>query len=255
MFGKTKHAVTRTARLVQDGAGTPAVDLTKMTAAGHIDLVKRAQKAGLSLSKRNLAGIRAQAVMVLDHSGSMFGDYHSGAVQTLVERALGFAMQIDIDGEVPVIAFDSRVWPAVNVGVDNYQGVVDRDVWHRGQMGSTDLAAALREVQAMADKTDAPMFVLVVTDGAPNDRAGATRAVCALAGYPVFIKFLAIQEDARGYLQKLDDLGDRDRLVDNVDTKFLPDPAGMTDLEFADAMVDEWDSWVAAALQAGVLAR
>jgi hypothetical protein len=255
VFGKSKFKPARTVQLTQDATGAPAVDLNKAASAGHVDLVKRAQKAGISLSKRNLAGIRAQAVMVLDHSGSMFSDYRSGAVQTLVERALGFAMQIDIDGEVPVIAFDSRVWPSVAVGVDNYQGVVDRDVWRRDEMGSTDLASALREVQALADKTDAPMFVLVITDGAPNNRTETTKVVCDLAGYPAFIKFLAIQEDARGYLQKLDDLSDKDRLIDNVDAKFISDPAGMSDLAFADAMVDEWDSWIEAAVRAGVLTR
>ena len=43
-------------------------------------------------------------------------------------------------------------------------------------MGSTDLAAALREVRNLAEKTDAPLFVAVVTDGEPNDRMAARRS-------------------------------------------------------------------------------
>lgn len=104
MFGRNRSTDTpstvaapaRSVSLVKDPAGAPAVDLDTLT--GHVDLTKRAQKAGISLSKRNLAGIRAQAVLILDHSGSMRDDYRSGTVQTLVERALGFALQIDVDG-------------------------------------------------------------------------------------------------------------------------------------------------------------
>jgi vWA found in TerF C terminus len=83
-----------TMTMTKDPSGSPAVDLAKLRAT-HPGLVKRADKAGISLSKRGLDGIRAQAVMILDHSGSMHADYANGTVQTLVERALGFALQIE----------------------------------------------------------------------------------------------------------------------------------------------------------------
>lgn len=257
MFGRNKKTTTpasgpaRTVALVKDPSGSPAVDLEQLDTGATVNLVKRARKAGVSLSKRDLAGIRAQAVLVLDHSYSMSGDYAAGTVQTLVERALGFALQIDVDGEIPVIAFDSRVWPAVTVDAANFAGVVDRELWHRDHMGSTDMAAALRAVLAMAEKTDAPLFAIVVTDGEPNSRQDTTAVVCELARYPVFVKFLAVQPVS--YLQELDDLDGSARLLDNVDAKFVPDPASMPDLAFSDAMVDEWDSWIAAATAAGVL--
>lgn len=257
MFGRSKPtadptgSVAHSVSLVKDPNGAPAVDLEKLDQSGHVDLTKRARKAGISLSKRDLAGIRAQAVLILDHSGSMHNDYKSGVVQILVERALGFALQIDLDGVIPVIAFDSRVWPTVEVGVHNYQGVVDRDIWHRNAMGSTDLAAALTELRDMVEATDAPVFAIIVTDGAPNSKPATTKLVCELAGYPVFLKFLAIQPV--DYLQDLDDLDSSKRLLDNCDAKFLPDPAAMSDLAFADAMVDEWDTWITAAQRAGVL--
>jgi Mg-chelatase subunit ChlD len=174
MFGRNRTTATtapaRSVSLVKDPAGAPAVDLDTIT--GHVDLTKRAQKAGISLSKRNLAGIRAQAVLILDHSGSMRDDYRTGVVQTLVERALGFALQIDVDGTIPVIAFDTVVHPAVDVGVHNYAGVVDRDLWRRDRMGRTNLADALTELRDMAATTDAPIFAVVVTDGAPDSRPG-----------------------------------------------------------------------------------
>jgi hypothetical protein len=67
----------------------------------------------------------------------------------------------------------------------------------------------------------------------------------------VVLKFLAIKPV--DYLQDLDDLPASKRRLDNVDAKFIADSAGMTDLAFADAMVDEWDTWIAAATSAGVL--
>lgn len=248
-----------TISLVKDPSGAPAVDLTQLRDT-HPSLVKRAEKAGISLSKRGLDGIRAQAVMLLDHSGSMYSDYQDGTVQTLVERALGFALQIDADGTVPVIPFDSRVWPAVDVTVDNYAGIVDRDLWRPGQMGGTVMAEPLRALGKIADASDLPVFGIVVGDGSPQDRDATTRVVCDLASKPLFIKFLAVRPV--DYLQELDDLPSGKgglfrrggaRLLDNVDAKFIPDPAAMADLAFADAMTDEWDTWIKAATAEGVL--
>ena len=245
-------APARTINLTKDPAGSSAIDLSKVRSAGHLDLAKRADKAGIALSKRGLAGIRAQAVLVLDHSGSMHADYANGKVQTLVERVLGFALQIDTDGTVPVIPFDSRLLPTVDVTVDNYRGVVDDKIWRGRDMGSTDLAKALHAVRDLAQTATEPIFCAVVTDGNPDSKPATTSIVCDLARYPVFVKFLAIREVP--YLAELDDMDPDARLLDNVDAKFFDDPASVSDLQFADAMADEWDSWVAAATKAGVLA-
>jgi hypothetical protein len=245
----------RTIHLTKDPGGASAINLSKVREDGHLNLAKRADKAGIALSKRGLAGIRAQAVLILDHSGSMYTDYANGQVQTLVERVLGFALQIDTDGTVPVIPFDSRVRQTVDVTVDNYQGVVNKQIWRESQMGSTNLSAALEVLLEMAKKTDEPIFGAVCTDGNPDSRAATTKIVCELASYPVFLKFLSIRSVP--YLKELDDLDDpAQRLLDNVDAK--PDHDGedlltMSDLEFANAMADEWDSWVSLATKAGVL--
>lgn len=242
--------------LVQEAAGTPAVNLDKVRSGGHINLAKAADKAGLALSKRDLAGIRAQALLVLDHSGSMGSDYRSGAVQTLVERVLGFALQIDVDGTVPVLAFDYTVHPAVEVNVGSYSGVVDRALWRPAQMGSTNLAAALSAVRDMAAKTTVPMYAAVITDGDPDDARAATKIVCDLARYPVFIKFLALRSVP--YLSTLDTLGDSQRLLDNCNAQPKDSSLDLltcTDTQFAEAMAEEWDQWVPRALQAGVLLK
>jgi hypothetical protein len=75
--------------------------------------------------------------------------------------------------------------------------------------------------------------------------------VCELAEYPVFLKFLDIQPVC--YLQELDDLDSSQRRVDNADAKYVSNPAAMSDLDFAEAMIDEWDSWIKAATGAGII--
>jgi len=253
----------RTISLVKDPTGAPAVNLSKVREAGHVDLVKRAEKAGISLSKRNMSGLRGAVRLYVDHSGSMefpnARDYSNGNVQRLVERALGYAFQLDSDGQIPVIAFDHRLWPEVVVDQSNYQGIVETRIWHADQMGGTKFSPVLQDLLDQARTTTEPIFAIIVTDGSPSDPVEATTLVIELAKYPVQIKFLAIREV--DYLQELDDLEDRHpgaRLLDNVDAKFFdgtdcPELSQITDLQFADAMADEIDTWVRDATAKGVL--
>jgi vWA found in TerF C terminus len=256
-------APARTINLFKDPSGGPAVNLAQVREAGHIDLVKRAEKAGISLSRRNLGGLRGAVRLYVDHSGSMefpdARDYSNGNVQRLVERALGYAFQLDSDGKIPVIAFDSKLWPEVIVDQSNYQGIVEREIWHKGQMGSTQFSPIMEDLLSQAKTTSEPIFAIIVTDGSPADRGRATKFIIELANYPVQIKFLAIREAE--FLRKLDDLEETKpgaRLLDNVDAKFFdgddcPMLADITDLQFAEAMADEIDTWVADATAKGVL--
>ncbi|HEX4662345.1 MAG TPA: VWA domain-containing protein [Candidatus Saccharimonadales bacterium] len=267
LFGRKKDVVVNpnmspahSVKLVKDDSGRPAVDLTKVRNDGHVDLAKRADKAGVSLSRRDLSGFRGQVRVYVDHSQSMEWqsneDYSNGNVQKLVERALGFALQIDVDGSIPTLAFDSQLWPAVEVTVNNYQGVVNRDIWRPNKMGGTSFSCVFEDVLREARMTKVPLMVIIVTDGSPGDRARATELVKQTASYPVFVKFLAIR--SVDYLEELDNLPDSVRLLDNVDAKSFdgrdcPPLDVITDLQFADAMVDELDGWVALATAAGVL--
>jgi hypothetical protein len=163
----------RTISLVKDPTGAPAVNLSKVREAGHVDLVKRAEKAGISLSKRNMSGLRGAVRLYVDHSGSMefpnAQDYSNGNVQRLVERALGYAFQLDSGGKIPVIAFDHRLWPEVVVDQSNYEGVVAARIWHPEQMGGTKFSPVLEDLLEEARTTTEPIFAIIVTDGSPSD--------------------------------------------------------------------------------------
>ncbi|MEV4129029.1 hypothetical protein [Nocardia sp. NPDC049707] len=70
------------------------------------------------------------------------------------------------------------------------------------------------------------------------------------AGIAVFVKVLTLVKAP--FWDSMDDL-EVPGLIDNLDAKRIADPAGMSDLDFADAMVCEWNSWVNLAIRAGIL--
>ncbi len=264
MFGRKKNTATatrgagstrgpaRTVRLAQDSGGAPAVSLEKVRAAAP-DLAARTEKTGIALSKAGLAGIRAEVMCLVDYSGSMSRDYADGKVQTVTERALALALQVDGDGSVPLVPFDFSARVAGMATMGTYQGIVERTIM-AGPMGSTNLTAALEIVLADAKTTASPLFVIIVTDGAPDNESSANALFRELSHYPVFVKILATTEVAKDYLAFLDDQLDG-VLVDNIDAQFVRDPAGLSDLAFGELMAEEWASWIDAAIAAGLLTR
>ena len=240
----------------------------KLGAQG-VSLSKKVGAVGVSLSKKpQIAGIRGRAVLLLDHSGSMESHYRSGIVQQLVERALAFGIQLDVNGEVDVIPFDTRVWGGVTVNVHNYSGVVNQHLWRRYEMGCTRLDLAVDEVNRMAATSDVPLFVMCITDGNPFQQGVdaerlATQSVCYSSQLPVFLKFLAVEEVQ--YLIDLDEDDDLPRLLDNVNTQFFSGRRGegnhrpritdsaCTDEVFAVAMTDVLELWIERAQRAGIL--
>jgi hypothetical protein len=240
-------APARPVTLVKESG--PAV--SRMTVQAESELLTlKFDKAGIALSKTGLDGIRAEAALILDHSGSMKSDYRSGRVQTLVERALAFALRIDGDGYIPVIPFDSVLWPTVPVTLRNHTDVVNREIYQPYRMGGTYLAPALDLVLKMVREADGPMFVIIVTDDDPTDTREVVALLAELKRWPVFLKVLTLAEAP--FWKGMDDI-EIPGLIDNLDTKPIEDPAGISDLAFAEAMVDEWDTWVEAALSVGIL--
>lgn len=270
MFGRKKaQPVTPSAAagrpvnpvsMTKDASGAPAVNLSKVRQDGHTELADRAETVGVSLQKRGLNGMRGRMIVLVDHSGSMSTDFERGLVQTLLERTLAFGLQIDTDGAIEVIPFDTKVWKTIKVRLNDYRQASGK-IYKPNQMGSTNLAGALAKVREIASTTEEAIVCVVLTDGRPDDwdsriqdAPETTAVICDLARHPVFLKFLPIRPV--DYLEDLDNLESKRpgaRLLDNVDTQPIADPSGISDADFAEAMVEEWDSWIAAATAAGVL--
>lgn len=256
MFGSKKLTAARSVPYVQDSRGTSATDLVSLEKSGHVSLAKRAHDAGFSLNKRGLAGIRAEGLLIVDHSGSMSGDYYSGAVQTLAERFLAFVLQFDVDGQVPIVAFDDAVYPEVVATVNNYQGIINREV-RKDYMGGTNLVPMLEYLLEKAKTTESPLFAAIVSDGDNSNRRNDDKTeelFYELSRYPVFIKPLLVRPVE--FFRKLDDYRGPKRLLDNVNTQASTRERNLLtcdDATFSEAAAEEWDVWVEAAKAADVL--
>ncbi|MFJ3821192.1 vWA domain-containing protein [Streptomyces nodosus] len=222
--------------------------------AGLVDLTKT---AAVSLHKQGLAGQRAAVYLVLDRSRSMSRYYRDGSVQHLAEQALGLSANVDDDGIVPTVFFDSDAHPAIEISVDDYQGSIDRHHKALGRMGSTNYFAAMDEViehYLNSGSTD-PAFVIFQTDGGPNSRRAAEQMLCKAARLPLFWQFVGFGPDRFDFLRKLDNLEvPKKRIVDNAG--FFPvgdNPKQMSDADLYDQLMHEFPDWLAAARAAGIL--
>lgn len=153
-------------------------------------------------------------VVVVDASASMGTEDMPGGRsrwQYMQETAEGFARDVgkfDSDG-IGLVVFSGAQ-------MDVYDGVDAakvRDVFDgRSPRGSTPLAEALTEALKLAGKSDKKDFVLVFTDGVPDDRSKAAevlRQASQAIDNDDDLTFLFVQvghdKAATAYLRELDD--------------------------------------------------
>lgn len=258
MFGRKKTndtlSVLRTVKL-QEQSGFEKVQLDK----SHVSLVKTQEATKVSLRKRGLEGKKFAVATICDNSGSMgptwFNFYGQGFVQTLFEFSLGYAFEVDTDGLIPVGVFGSSFqWASEDLDQTTYKGFVRKQGWN-GNGGGTNTTGALVEVDNLMDPAEDPVLVIVITDGIPNDQYSVIKQLEKMSRKPVFVKWLIIGDDreALKFGKKIDD--DLCGLVDNVDVKHYTgaDLARLTPERFAEDMVDEIDSWIAACKTKGII--
>jgi hypothetical protein len=229
----------------------PAINLDKVP-PGLVDLSKT---AAVSLEKSGLTGQRAAVYLVVDRSGSMAPFYRDGSVQLLAEQALGLSANLDDDGTVPLLMFDSSPYKMAEVSLDNYTGVVAQ--WHalnggERTMGGTAYAPAMHAVLDHYEHSGAtdPAFVIFQTDGDPWDRAETERVLRDVSRLPVFWSFVGFGDEIR-FLKKLDDL--KRRVVDNASFFHAVNPHAVSDADLYDGLTREYGEWLAAAAAAGIV--
>ena len=152
-------------------------------------------------------------IMVIDASGSMGTEDVKGRSRWthMQETAEQFARdlgKLDSDG-IDVVVFSGQ-------GIDSHQGVtVDKisEIFRNRQpRGSTPLAEALQAALKLAGKSDKKDFIMVFTDGVPDDKDAAARVIRdqsnkQAADDECTILFVQVgyDADATRYLKKLDD--------------------------------------------------
>ncbi|KAA0965999.1 VWA domain-containing protein [Sporosarcina sp. ANT_H38] len=230
-----------------------------------IDLTK---KAGIVLEKKNLNGVKAEIVLVIDQSGSMRTLYKNGTVQELVERLLAIGMNMDANKEIDVFQFNQGSnYVGVATEANHATFVKDNNM---GVSGTTKYAPVMEDVVAkygialnvdqepvtksllgglfnkkkveVPKKPAYPTFVLFITDGNNSDKREATRIVRESSTQPIFWQFVGIGKEEFTFLQKLDDL--KDRHVDNADFFKVDDIMNITDEELYDKLLTEFPDWL-----------
>ena len=216
-------------------------------------LVNLIKTASVSLEKRGLGEARYRVNLVLDISASMYDEYRSGAVQALAERALALATRLDDDGEVEVYLFGIKAHRSGPLSLDNVGGFVDRlQVKLEGGTHYSPVMTLMRE-DARTARAALPTLVLFITDGGTSNRDAVVRQMTEASREPVFWKFMGIDQGGVDFdfLTKLDDL--RGRAVDNADFFCLPSPIRVPDAQLFELLVNELDTWQAAARRQGIL--
>lgn len=155
-------------------------------------------------------------VVVIDTSGSMGEPVRAGQTRTrweaVQESAISFARDLqkfDADG-IDVVFFGGAH------GVASHSAVTAdkvKDVFAtRSPRGSTPLAEALTAALALAGKSDKKDFIIVFTDGVPDDRAAAAKVLVEASHKQatddaLTILFVQVGDDAQAssYLKSLDD--------------------------------------------------
>ncbi|MEW2250439.1 VWA domain-containing protein [Streptomyces sp. NPDC006975] len=232
---------------------SPAISLEKLPAS----LVSLAKTAAVSLEKNGASGQRAAVYLVVDRSGSMASYFRNGAVQRLADQALGLSVNLDDDGTVPLVFFDSQPYPIVDVSLDRYQGVVaQQHQLHGGDrtMGGTQYALAMRAVVEHYQDSGAtdPALVIFQTDGEPQDRDTARLQLAQASKLPIFWSFVGFGFNEVDFLKRLDTM--RGRYLDNASYFHAgADPTGLADAALYDGITAEFGAWLIEARGKGLL--
>ena len=225
-----------------------AIDLQKINLNKEklIDLKKKA----------NIAGSKAQVVLVLDYSGSMENLYLNGAVQRTAEKILPLGLAFDDNGEVDTYIFQNTATPISEpVTLQNVDGYVNKYI-HNGKnkMGGTSYAPVLKKIFdkfksggsflgfGKKKPMNYPVYIIFITDGDNGDKQETEEIIKEMSKHGFFIKFVPIGNDSFYFLDKLDDLGGR--LIDNVNVLKVANIDTISDdALYAGAMI-EYPEWL-----------
>jgi Mg-chelatase subunit ChlD len=166
-------------------------------------------------------------IFVGDKSGSMGEDDMPGGQSRwnyMQETAIAFARditKIDADG-IGVIFFGGNITSYEGCGVDAVKAAFAEN----SPRGTTPLAEALEKAFSMAGKSDKKDFIIVFTDGAPNDKEAAKKVIRDQAARQqadddCTVLFVQVGTDggAAAFLKELDD--SLNAKFDIVDTKSM----------------------------------
>lgn len=211
----------------------------------------------------------ANIQLVLDYSGSMDRHYRNrhAPVTTLAEQVLALALErLDPDGIIPLWLFGFSAYGPYTVTDDNlhprasrgglmrgqraHEGAV-KEAIRRHQMGSTNLADAIRKVtdyhvQDTASST-IPGLVVVQTDGLPDSEDETVDEIVRASHHNLFFAFVGYGRQGSSqmtFLKRLDRGGFPGQVVDNCSVTYLGDePWTVSDEDVYQGILSEIPEW------------
>ncbi|AXH67322.1 hypothetical protein SEA_WOFFORD_169 [Streptomyces phage Wofford] len=242
----------KTVSLTPIESGKPAANVSLIKQNG-VNFEKKVNSA-VSLQKDMGVANRFDVIGLIDESYSMDDLFDNGTVQEITERILAWTAGVDADGMAPVGGFASGFEWHGEIDLSNVMGCAS--TWNT--WGGTDLTAGLREAFEVAKGADNPVYLFIVTDGAPNDRQAVIDLIAQMSEYPIFIKIVLVGDDPQGkkFVEYLDDLEKHEpgrRLFDNTDAQHIRDASRVSDDDFNKAMTEEVPSAIDAMRQVGLV--
>jgi stress response protein SCP2 len=233
----------------------PKISLEKKMQSAAPHLVDLAKKATVSLTKSGLQETIARVGLVIDGSGSMHHQYHSGRVQELLDRVLPLALHFDDDGELDVWVFADGVAQLKPIGPHNIRNYVDKEEGGWGAWMKRIAPCSNNEPAAMkavidfycGDKmaTGAPIYLIFVSDGGVSQSRLIQKIITEVAVKPIFWQFVGIGGRNYGALEKLDTLSGR--VVDNAGFFAIDDLHAVGESELYDRLLKEFPEWIKSA--------
>lgn len=224
----------------------PSLEKKLEKAAPH--LLALAKPLKLSLEKRQLQAEVARVALVLDTSGSMYGQYKRGDVQTVVDRIFPLAVHFDDDGELDTWAFaekEKALPPVTGGNVRDYinDGSGGWTKW-RGKLGRgiNNEPVVIRSIIERYRASRLPAYVIFISDGGVGSTREITSLMVEASKLPIFWQFVGIGGSNYGVLEKLDDMGGR--TVDNCGFFALDDIHSISEQELYERLLNEFPQWL-----------
>lgn len=216
-------------------------------------------KTIIDLSKKSevdLGNTKAQVVVVMDYSGSMRNMYENGTVQRVIDKLLPLGLTFDDNGEVEVFRFETSFNQFKSLTLKNYENYVANVLYNGKGMGGTYYAPVLKEIKKQYldeqpkkfglfksnKNTEAPVFVVFITDGDNSDKYDTDKIIRELSSTNCFVQFVGVGNARMQYLEKLDDLDGRE--CDNTGFVKFENIENVSDSVLYSNVLEQFADWL-----------
>lgn len=227
------------------------ISLTKRIEKDAPHLINLAKTLTVSLEKKNLLDTVAKVALVLDASGSMYGQYSNGAVQLVVDRIVPLAVHFDDDGDLETWTFANKSKNLTSVTLKNVKNYVSREWggWEKWmanlEAGYNNEPVVMREIVKTYKKSKLPAYVIFISDGGVGYDYEIEKILVEASKYPIFWQFVGLGGSNYGILERFDTM--KGRFIDNCNFFALDDIRNISDEKLYERLLNEFPDWLKSA--------